>query len=184
MIEDSSQLGSSPYSLFIIAIQSPVTRQKYLQRIDYFFDYVGIEQGTIEERCNIFGEKAKNDINWVTNNILKYLQVHKDRVEGKEITGSTLRNYIKPIKLFCDQMEIIIPWNKIKRGMPKGRKYANDRAPTIEEIRRMLEYPDRRINTNVKGFSYCNYSFRKYNFMSFRGYWICSLLFKWSFVSA
>ena len=29
--------------------------------------------------------------------------------------------------------------------MPKGRKYANDRAPTIEEIRKMLEYPDRRI---------------------------------------
>ena len=29
--------------------------------------------------------------------------------------------------------------------MPKGRKYANDRDPTAEEIRRMLEYPDRRI---------------------------------------
>ena len=23
-----------------------------------FFDYIGIEQGTIEERCNIFSEKA------------------------------------------------------------------------------------------------------------------------------
>ena len=110
-----------------------------------FFDYVGIEQGTIEERCNIFGQKAKGDINWVANSILKYLQVHKNRVERKEITGSTLTNYIKPIKLFCEQMDIIIPWNKITRGMPKGRKYANDRAPTIEEIRKMLEYPDRRI---------------------------------------
>jgi hypothetical protein len=29
--------------------------------------------------------------------------------------------------------------------MPKGRKYANDRAPTIEEIRKIVEYPDRRI---------------------------------------
>jgi hypothetical protein len=35
-------------------------------------------------------------------------------------------------------MDINIPWDKITRGMPKGRKYANDRAPTIEEIRRML----------------------------------------------
>jgi hypothetical protein len=138
MIEESIQLHSSPYSIFILAIRSPITREKYLQRLGYFLDYSGIgEQGTIEERCNIFGKKAKSDINWLANNILKYLQYHKDRVERKEITGSTLRNYIKPIKLFCEQMDITIPWNKITRGMPKGRKYANDRAPTIEEIRRM-----------------------------------------------
>ena len=31
------------------------------------------------------------------------------------------------------------------RGMPKGRRYANDRAPTLEEIQRLTEYPDRRI---------------------------------------
>jgi hypothetical protein len=31
------------------------------------------------------------------------------------------------------------------RGMPKGRRYANDRAPTLEEIRKVLGYPDRRI---------------------------------------
>lgn len=146
MIEESIQLGSSPYSIFILSIRSPITREKYLQRIGYFFDYIGIgKQSKIEERCNIFGENAKGDINWLANNILKYLQVHKDRVERKEITGSTLRNYIKPIKLFCEQMDINIPWNKITRGLPKGRKYANDRAPTIEEIRKMLEYPDRRI---------------------------------------
>jgi hypothetical protein len=80
---------------------------------------------------------------------LKYLQVHKNRVERKEITGSTLRNYANPIKLFCEQMDITIPWNKITRGIPKGRKYANDRAPKIEEIRTMLEYPDRRIKPIV-----------------------------------
>ena len=40
---------------------------------------------------------------WLVNNLIKYLQMHKERVERKEITGSTLRNYIKPIKLFCDR---------------------------------------------------------------------------------
>lgn len=29
--------------------------------------------------------------------------------------------------------------------MPRGRKYANDRAPTLEELRRLAGYPDRRI---------------------------------------
>jgi hypothetical protein len=35
------------------------------------------------------------------------------------------------------------------RGMPKGRRYANDRAPTIEEIGKMAGYPDRRIKPIV-----------------------------------
>ena len=41
--------------------------------------------------------------------------------------------------------DILIPWKKITRGLPKGRKYADDRAPTIEEIHKIIEYPDRRI---------------------------------------
>ncbi|CAN5780158.1 hypothetical protein BH23THE1_BH23THE1_26850 [soil metagenome] len=32
-------------------------------------------------------------------------------------------------------------------GLPKERKYAEDRAPTVEEIQKLLEYPDRRIKS-------------------------------------
>jgi integrase len=45
--------------------------------------------------------------------------------------------------------DILIPWKKITRGLPKGRKYAYDRAPTIEDIKRIIEYPDRRIKAIV-----------------------------------
>jgi hypothetical protein len=38
---------------------------------------------------------------------------------------------------------------KITRGLPRGRQAANDRAPTIEEIRKLVEYPDRRIKPIV-----------------------------------
>ncbi len=41
--------------------------------------------------------------------------------------------------------EIPIHWKKITRGLPKSRKYADDRAPTIEEIQQLCGYPDRRI---------------------------------------
>ncbi|MGA6991650.1 MAG: hypothetical protein WBX81_14635 [Nitrososphaeraceae archaeon] len=51
-----------------------------------------------------------------------------------EITGATLRNFVKAIKLFCEMSDIQITWKKISRGLPKVRRYANDRAPTIEEI--------------------------------------------------
>lgn len=33
--------------------------------------------------------------------------------------------------------------------MPRGRRYANDRAPTLEEIRKITDYPDRRIKPIV-----------------------------------
>jgi hypothetical protein len=145
-------LGSNAYSLFVFAIRSPQTKQKYLQRFGYFLDFaqVATEKGTsIEKRSNKLAELAKSDYNWLVNCIFNYLQLLKNRVESKEIKPSTLRNNIKPIKLFCDQMDIDIPWKKLTRGMPKERKYANDRAPTLEEIIRISEYPDRRIKSII-----------------------------------
>ena len=31
------------------------------------------------------------------------------------------------------ELDIEIIWKKVLRGMPKGRRYANDLSPTIEE---------------------------------------------------
>jgi len=138
-----------PYDSFVFAIRSPVTREKYLGRIAYFMSYVDITEGNIENRCNIFGEKCKADPRWLVNNVIRYLHLHRERVDRREISASTLSNYIKPIKLFSEQLEISLPWKRITRGMPKGRRYANDRVPTIEEIQRIVEYPDRRIKPIV-----------------------------------
>ena len=43
----------------------------------------------------------------------------------------------------------IINWKKITKGIPSGRKSANDRAPTMEELKLLSEYPDRRIKPIV-----------------------------------
>jgi len=45
--------------------------------------------------------------------------------------------------------EISIPWKRVTKGLPKARNYADDRAPTIEEIRKITEYPDSRIKPIV-----------------------------------
>jgi integrase len=45
--------------------------------------------------------------------------------------------------------EIGLPWKRITRGLPKARRYADDRAPTLEEIQKIIEYPDRRIRAIV-----------------------------------
>ncbi len=41
--------------------------------------------------------------------------------------------------------DISIPWKKITLGLPHAIQSANDRAPTLEGIIQLLEYPDRRI---------------------------------------
>ena len=143
-----TSLESSAYSLFVLAIRSSQTKQKYLQRFGYFLEFAQVATGnetSIEERCNKLAELANSDYKWLLSCIFSYLQFLKTRVESKQIKASTVRNNIKPIKLFCEQLDIDIPWKKLTRGMPKERKYAIDRAPTIEEITKISEYPDRRI---------------------------------------
>ena len=148
MTENELQFETS-YESFMFALRSPVTREKYLGRLAHFMSYVGITEGNLEDRCNIFGQKCKSDNSWLVNNVVRYLRTHRERVERRELSASTLSNYIKPIKLFCEQLEIPLPWKRITRGIPRGRRYANDRVPTIEEIRKIVEYPDRRIKPIV-----------------------------------
>jgi hypothetical protein len=115
-----------------------------------FFNYIHLlPNGNLEEQCNFFATKGLEDQRWAFNNIIKFLQYQKERVEKAEITGGTLRNFVKTIKLFCEMSEIPIHWKKITRGLPKSRKYADDRAPTIEEIQQLCGYPDRRIKAIV-----------------------------------
>ena len=137
------------HSLFVFAMNAAQTREKYITRLDRFFHLINVQGNTIDERCRSFADTAKKDNKWVLNNVLKFLQIYKDRVERKEISGATLRNYVKTIKLFCEMNEILIPWKKITRGLPRGRKFADDPAPTTEEIHRLIEYPDRRIRAIV-----------------------------------
>ena len=77
------------------------------------------------------------------------MQFQLERFNRKEITGSTIRNYLKSIKLFCELADFSIPWKKITRGLPKAKNYSDDRIPTIDEIRKLLEYPDRRLKSII-----------------------------------
>jgi integrase len=45
--------------------------------------------------------------------------------------------------------DLSVAWKKISRGLPRAKNYADDRIPTIEEIRKLLEYPDRRLKAII-----------------------------------
>ena len=96
-----------PYSLFLYAMNSQVTRDRYTTRLQRFFSFIGIEGATIQERCRLFAENGRNDSNWAFKSIVSFLQIQKERVDRKEITGSTIRNYVKAIKLFTEMNDIL-----------------------------------------------------------------------------
>jgi hypothetical protein len=84
-----------------------------------------------------------------SRDIIRFLRSQKERVERTEISTGTLSNFVKTIKLFCEMSEITISWKKLTRVLPKSRKYADERAPSIDIIRQSCGYPDRRIKEIV-----------------------------------
>ena len=82
---------------------------------------------------------------------MQFISFQKERAGLGRISPSTIANYYKATKLFIE-MNIdtpVINWKKISRGMPRARKAANDRAPTLEELRKLSDNPDRRIKPVV-----------------------------------
>jgi hypothetical protein len=65
------------------------------RRLKKFFDFIEFEttEISIEVRCNKFVEKSK-DNNWTLSQIIRFLQYQKERVENKEITSGTLKNFV------------------------------------------------------------------------------------------
>ncbi|MGC2668138.1 MAG: hypothetical protein WA220_03015 [Candidatus Nitrosopolaris sp.] len=120
-----------------------MTRDRYKTRLARFLDFIGIEgqaaSSSLEDKARTFAKKSRTDFDWAFASLLKFIQFQKERVDRKEISGATARNYVKSIKLLCEMSDIPISWKKITRGLPKGRKYADDRIPTIEEIRKVVE---------------------------------------------
>jgi integrase len=92
---------------------------------------------------------GKNDPELLQSYIIRFIDSQKERILNNEITESTLGNYIKAIKLFCSINDLNINWTRIRRGIPAERHSADDRIPTWDEIKMLLQHPDRRIKVIV-----------------------------------
>jgi len=130
-------------------MRSDATKDRYKRSLRNFFDFLEYNGDLSEQAKQFISNSNKNGKSWVTASVMKFLSFHKERVERGEIVAGTIRNYYKPVKLFLEQNEIELPWRKITRGLPRGRKHAADRAPTVKEIQKLIEYPDRRIKAIV-----------------------------------
>jgi hypothetical protein len=130
------------------ALKAPESRRQYPRRFKIFLDYLGLK-GSLEEQVQEFYMRAIENHQWVEEVLMSFIGYEKERSKKGEISVSTIPNYYRATKLFCEMNDIVLNWKKIARGLPRAGKAANDRAPTIEEIRKLVEYPDRRIKAIV-----------------------------------
>src|SRR5918911_586308 len=129
-------------------LKAPETKRQWPRRLKIFLDYI-ILDGTFEQKARQFLEKARRNPNWAQDNFMKFIAFQHQRAMKGEISETTIANYYKAAKLFCEMNDLVLNWKKITRGLPRGRQAANDRAPTMEEIQKLVEYPDRRIKSIV-----------------------------------
>ena len=144
MIDLSKQ---DPLSNFVYALRAPETRRQYPRRFEVVLDFLGFE-GTLSVKAAKFLAIAKENGAWVKDSLMKFIEHQKKHCIVGEIVGSTVSNYYKATKLFCEMNDLVLNWRKIARGLPRSRRAANDRSPTNDEIKKLLEYPDRRVCSN------------------------------------
>lgn len=148
--EEERQLQSqmemeNPLALFMYALRGPETRRQWPRRLIIFLDFLEMEGvSSLEEQARLFIVKARQLPHWAQDSLIKFMNVQRERARRGEISESTIPNYYKATKLFCEMNDVVLNWKKILCSLPRAKQAPNERAPTIEEIQRLVEFPDRR----------------------------------------
>ena len=83
------------------------------------------------------------------------------------MSPSTVVNYIKPVKSFREIFGIALPWKIISRFIPQGTKAADDRAPRLDEIQRLIKHHDPRIRPIVLTTVSCGMSIEAWEYLKY-----------------
>jgi integrase len=76
--------------------------------------------------------------------IISFISTQNSRAEKGEITTATVGNCLKSVRLLLEMNDVSLNWKKIRRILPRARRYAFDRIPTVEEINEIIEASDMR----------------------------------------
>ncbi len=150
----------SAWENFKDGIRSEETKFDYTRKLRFFLEFAfdveiprkaqwdeesGREQLEITRTyTEKFVKRAKQKKGFAEGKILDFIRKQRGRAENKQISGSHLRNMLKPVRLLLEMNDIALNWRKIMKFAPPTRRYAHDRAPSVEEIRKLLTYADPR----------------------------------------
>src|SRR5581483_7823562 len=117
---------------------SDSTRESYCKKLSQFLDFCKMEPDELS------GKTRKNP------KVFQDLFIDYIENRRKEVSGSTLHQFRDALKHFFEMNDMDgINWSKIAKIIPHAKKTGSDRAPTIEEIRTILELADIRTKCIV-----------------------------------
>jgi hypothetical protein len=65
-------------------------------------------QGRIEERAIEFLTKARQNAQWAQANLMQFMAFESEKARRREIAESTISNYYKATKLFCEMNDLTV----------------------------------------------------------------------------
>jgi hypothetical protein len=87
---------------------------------------------------------AKMNSSSVERMIISFIltQTQNSPAQKGEITTAIVGNCLKSVRLLLEMNDISLNWKKIRCVLPRARRYALDRIPTVEEIHEIIEASD------------------------------------------
>lgn len=145
--KELQSVNEEPLELFYQGIKSPITKQKYVQRLrkilcEFLED---ILDGSFEERVTQFVQKAKKDPDWALSILLTLSKKLRQRTELEPsnknyLNPTTLPNFFKPIRKLCEMNDIPIVWKRVQSTFPEIENSNESRGYTRQEIQKMLAF--------------------------------------------
>lgn len=136
---------------------SKESKRQYPQRLQVFFNFLKIEGNDIWEQSLVFIERFRKkslyeeEDHELERQLILFINHQKERIEKEGLSPSTIPNYLKAAKLFCQSSHLAnkVEWKLVSKVLPRALNAAEDRAPTLGEIQKVLRYPDKRIKPLV-----------------------------------
>jgi hypothetical protein len=154
--QKNMMIQDKPVERALSYVKSEESKRNYIIQLQDFFNFLELPpRGNLEEQAQAFLKMASNSKgSHIQDCIMSYLSHHKHRAQNKEIAPSSIWNYYQPIKVLCDAHDDIftdnkVRWKRITKSLPSMKKYSNDRTPTTEEIRKIVNNGDRRTKVIV-----------------------------------
>ncbi|MDF0681961.1 MAG: tyrosine-type recombinase/integrase [Candidatus Nitrosocosmicus sp.] len=148
---------SHPLSVFLSMLDSKESKRQYPGRLQVFFNFLKIEGDDVWDQSIAFIKRSKKkpldeeEEHELERQIIIFVNHEKERIKKEGLSPNTIRNYYKAIRLFCQSSHLSskVEWKLVSKTLPRAYNAADDRAPTLEEIQKLLKYPDRRIRSLV-----------------------------------
>ena len=119
---------------YLSVLRSPKTVQSYREGIRYVTG--GDPDG--------FLQSALRDKQAAEDRLIEFIVKERGRVQP-----ATIVNPVIALRSFTQYNEVSFNWERVTRALPAAKKVADDRAPEIGEVRRLMEVCDIRIKAVV-----------------------------------